>query len=167
MQHLKQQTQNCTSKFVNLSTENGKNLSEQLRAGFKTTIKWNIYRSEMTNQTKNNNLNQLTDTTFTKVNRLFALSFKNENNRTYFSKSYVPNTQIKNFNVLINGKRIFDTLRKNEEEKYEQIIELKRNNDYTTGNSLGYEYLSKHCKLIEIDLNKQIELENPDFEATS
>ena len=69
--------------------------------------------------------------------------------------------------MLINGKRFFDTLRKNEEETYEQIIELKRNNDYTAGNSLGYEYLSKHCKWIEIDLNKQIELENPDFEATS
>ena len=70
MQHLKQQTQNCTSKFVNLSTENDKNLSEQLRAGFKTTIKWNIYRSETTNQTKNNNLNHLTDPTFTKVKML-------------------------------------------------------------------------------------------------
>ena len=34
-------------------------LLEQLRTGFKRTIKWNIYGSEMTNQTKNNNLNYL------------------------------------------------------------------------------------------------------------
>ena len=38
-----------------------------------------------------------------------------------------------------------------------------RNNDYTTGNLLYYEYFSKHCKLIAIDLNKQIELDNSDL----
>ena len=71
---------------VTLSTENDKRLLEQLRTGFKRTIKWNKYRSEMTNQTKNNNLNYLIDPTFTKVNRLFVLSFENENNGTSFSK---------------------------------------------------------------------------------
>ena len=55
---------------VTLSTENDKTLLEQLRTGFKRTIKWNKYRSEMTNQTQNNNLNYLIDPTFTKVNRL-------------------------------------------------------------------------------------------------
>ena len=59
-------------------------LLEQLRTGFKRSIKWNKYRSEMTNQTQNNNLNYLTNPTFTKVNRLFVVSFENENNRTLF-----------------------------------------------------------------------------------
>ena len=45
----------------------------------------------MTHKTKNKNLNYLTDPTFTKVNRLFVLSFENENNRTSFSKYYSPN----------------------------------------------------------------------------
>ena len=76
---------------VTLSTENDKKLLEQFRTGFKRTIKWNNYRSEMTNQTKNANLNHLIDPTFTKVNRLFVLSFENENGRTSFSKYYVPN----------------------------------------------------------------------------
>ena len=58
----------------------------------------------MTNQAQNNNLNYLTDPILTKVNRLFVLSFENENDRRSFSKYYVPNVQIKNFNVLINGK---------------------------------------------------------------
>ena len=74
-----------------LSTENDKRLLEQLRTGFKITIKWNKGRSEMTNQTKNNNLNYLINPAFTKVNRLFVLSFENENDRTSFSKYYVPN----------------------------------------------------------------------------
>ena len=52
---------------------------------------------------------------------------------------------------------------KNGEETFEQIIEMGRNSDYTTGNLLDYEYFSKHCKLIAIDLSKQIELENPDL----
>ena len=58
---------------VTLSTENDKKLLEQLRTGFKRTIKWNKYRLEMTNQTKNNNLNYSIDPTFTKINRLFVL----------------------------------------------------------------------------------------------
>ena len=146
-----------------LSTKNDKKHLEQLRTGFKRTIKWKKYRSEITNQTKNNNLNYLIDPTFTKVNRLFVLSFENENDRTSFSKYYVPNVQIKDFNVLIDGKSFFDMPIKNEEETYEQIIEMGRNNDYTTGNLLDYEYFSKHYKLIAIDLSKQIELENPDL----
>ena len=65
--------------------------------------------------------------------------------------------------MLINGKSFFDMSIKNGEETYEQIIEMGRNNDYTTGNLLDYEYFSKHYKLIAIDLSKQIELENPDL----
>ena len=148
---------------VTLSTENDKKLLEQLRTGFKRTIKWNKYRSEMTNQTKNNNLNYLIDPTFTKVNRLFVLSFENENDRTSFSKYFVPNVQIKYFNVLIDEKSFFDMPIKNGEETYQQIIEMGRNNDYTTGNLLDYEYFSKHYKLIAIDLTKKIELENPNL----
>ena len=103
------------------------------------------------------------DPTFTKVNGLFVLSFENEDHRTSYLKYYVPNVQIKDFNVLIDGKSFFDMPIKNEEETYEQITEMGRNNDYTTGNLLNYEYFSKHYKLIAIDLSKQIELENHDF----
>ena len=118
----------------------------------------------MTNQTKNSDLSYLIDLTFTKANRLFVLSFENENDRTSFSKYYVPNVQIKDFNVLIDGKRFFDMPIKNDKETYEQIIELGKNNDHTTGNLLDYENFSKHYKLIAIDLDKQIELENPDLQ---
>ena len=52
---------------------------------------------------------------------------------------------------------------KNKEEAHKQIIKSGRNNDYTTGSLLDYEYFSKHYKLIAIDLTKQTELENPDL----
>ena len=100
---------------VTLSKENHTKLLEQLKSGFKRTIKWNKYRSQMTVQPQNNNLNYLIDPTFTNVNRLFVLSFQRitgENNTTKdrrdsFSHYYVPNVRIKDFNVLINGKKIF------------------------------------------------------------
>ena len=114
---------------ITLSTENDKRLLEQLRTEFKRTIKWNKYRSKMTNQSKNNNLNYLIDPTFTKVNRLFVLSFENENDRTSFSKYYVPNVQLKDFNVLIDEKSFFDMPIKNAEEICKQIIDMGRNND--------------------------------------
>ena len=60
----------------------------------------------MSNHTKNNNLNYLIDPAFTKVNRLFVSLFENEEDRTSFSKYYVPSVEIKDFNVLIDGKAL-------------------------------------------------------------
>ena len=117
----------------------------------------------MSNQTKNKNLNYLIDPAFTKVNRLFILSFENETDKTSFEMYYVPKIEMKDFNVLIDQKPFFGIPVKNKAEAYEQIIEMSKNNDYTTGNLLDYEYFSDHYKLIAIDLSKQIELENPDL----
>ena len=117
----------------------------------------------MSNQTKNNNLNYLIDPTFTNVNRLFVLTFENEDDRTSFSKYYLAKVDIKYFNVLIDEKPFFEIPVKNKEESYEVIIETSKNNDYTKGNLLNYEYFKDHYKLIAIDLSKQIESENPDF----
>ena len=69
---------------VTLSAENDNKLLEQLKTGFKRTIKWNKYRSEMSNNAKNNTLIYLIDPTFTIVNRLFALFFENEEDRVLF-----------------------------------------------------------------------------------
>ena len=92
----------------------------------------------MTNQTKTNHLNHLIDPGFIKVNRLFVLSFENEQDRTSFSKYYSPKVEIKDFNVLIDGKRFFDVPVRNEE-AYEKIISISKNNDYKTGNLVDYE----------------------------
>ena len=148
---------------VNLSAKNDNILLEQLKTGLKRTVKWNKYRSEMSNQTRNNNLNYLIDPTLTNVNRLFVLSFENEDDRTSFSKYYVPNVEIKDVNVLIDGKSFFEIPMKNKVEAYETIIEMSENNDYTIGNLLDYEYFKDNYKLIAIDLSKQTELENPDL----
>ena len=77
---------------VTLSKEIDIKLWEQLKSGFQKTIKWNKYRSQMTIQPQNNNLNYLIDPTFTNVDRLFVLSFTRNNagdNRGSFSHYYV------------------------------------------------------------------------------
>ena len=131
---------------VTLSTKDDNNFLEQLKSGFKRTIKWNKYRSEMTNQTKTNHLNHLIDPTFIKVNRLFVLSFENEEDRISFSKYYAPKVEIKDFNVLIDEKSFLDVPVKNKEEAYEKIMSISKNNDYTTGNLLDCEYFSNITK---------------------
>ena len=79
----------------------------------------------MTVEPQNNNLNYLIDPTFMNVNRLFVLSFPTNNNTDNwgsFSDYYVPNVEIKDFNILIDGKSFFDLSVKNEEENHEKII---------------------------------------------
>ena len=117
------------------------------------TIKWNKYRSQMTIQRQNNNLNYLIVPTFMNVNRLFVLTFptnNNTNSRYSFSNDYVPKVKINDFNVLIDRISFFDLPVKNEEEAYEKIIDM----------SNVFAYFKKHYKLIAIHLSKQTNLKD-------
>ena len=112
---------------VTSSKENDIKLLEQLKTRFKKTIKSNKYRSQMTIQPQNNNLNYLVDPTFTNVNILFVLSFSRNNNtdsRYSYSNYYVSNVEIKDFNVLIDEKRksFFDLPVKNKERAYKKLL---------------------------------------------
>ena len=150
---------------VTLSAENDNKLLEQLKSGFRITIKWNKYMLQMSNQHKNNNLNYLIDPTFSNVNRLFVLSFENEDDRTSYYKYYMPSVEIKDYNVLIDGNAFFELPVKNIEETYEKITQITDHSGYyTRGNLLDYDYFKEHYKLIAIDLSKRIELENKDIE---
>ena len=94
----------------------------------------------MANQTKTNNLKYLIEPKFNKVNKLFALSFENQVDRTSFSKYYKLKVEIKDFNVLIDEKSFFWCASKKQEETCDTIIEISKNSDYRTGNLLDYEY---------------------------
>ena len=145
---------------VTLSKDDEIKLLTNLKSGFKREIIWNKYRSQMTTEAANNNLNILIDPTFTNVNRLFVLAYwKDNNDRQSFSRFYLPNVMLKVFNVIIDKLAFFDLPIKTEEEAYEKIIDISRNNEYRTGNLLDYDYLKKHYELIAIDLSKQQVLE--------
>ena len=149
---------------VTLSKDDEIKLLTNLKSGFKREIIWNKYRSQMTTEAVNNNLNILIDPTFTNVNRLFVLAYQNADDRQSFSQFYLPRIMVKDFNVIIDKLSFFDLPIKTEEEAYEKIVDISRNNEYITGNLLDYDYFKKYYKLIAIDLSKQQVLqENEDL----
>ena len=117
----------------------------------------------MTIQPQSNNWNHSIDPKFTNANRLFVLSLTRNNagdNRDSFSDYYISNVEIKDFNILIDGKRFFDLPVKTEEEAYEKIIDMSNINDYTTGNLLDFGYFKENYKSIAIDLSKKTKLKD-------
>ena len=149
---------------VTLSKDDEIKLLTNLKSGFKREIIWNKYRSQMTTEAITNNLNILIDPTFTNVNRLFVLAYRNADVRQSFFQFYFPRVMVKDCSVIIDKLSFFSMPIKTEEEAYEKVIDISRNNECTTGNLLDYDYFKKHYKLIAIDLSKQQELqENEDL----
>ena len=103
----------------------------------------------MTTEAINNNLNILIDPTFTNVNRLFVLAYQTANDRQSYSQFYLPRVMVKDFNVISDKLVFFDLPIKTEEEAYEKIIDISRNNEYATGNLLDNDDFRKHYKLEE------------------
>ena len=67
---------------VTLSTQDNAKLLPQLKSGFKRTINWKKYLSKPEVLTQNPNLNHLVEPSFHGINRLFALAFENDTQRT-------------------------------------------------------------------------------------
>ena len=93
---------------VTLSTGDNAKLLQQLKSGFKRTINWNIYQSNIKKSDQNRYLNHLVDPSFQGVNRLFVLSFENENDRTSHSTYFLPKVKLKDYNVMTDNKNFFD-----------------------------------------------------------
>ena len=120
---------------VTFSINDNIKLSENIKQGFKITMSWNKYRSEIATQPKSNNLDYLIDPTFRNINRLFVLLLKNGNNdptRYSFDKYYMPLVEIKDFNVLIDNKPFFWAASKKTNEKHLKNL-LKRQEINFTG----------------------------------
>ena len=150
--------------IVTLSKDDEIKLLTNLKSGFTREIEWNKYRSQVSTEAINNNVNILIDPTFTNVNRLFVLAYQTADDRKSFSQFYLPRVMIKDYNVIIDKLAFFDLPIETEEEAYEKIIDISRNTEYKTGNLLDYDYFKNYYKLIAIDLSKQQVLqENEDL----
>ena len=67
----------------------------------------------------------------------------------------MPLVELKDSNALIDSKPFFDqTRKKKKQEAHEKLVEISRNNDYTTGNLLDYLYHKNYYKLIGVDLSR-------------
>ena len=69
-----------------------------------------------------------------------------------FDEYYMSLVEIKIFNALIDNKSIFDQPVKNKHKASKNLVEMLRNNGYTTGNLFDYLQNQKYYKLISIDL---------------
>ena len=98
---------------VALSTEDNAKLLPQLKSGFKRTISWNKYLAKPELLAQNANLNHLIEPSFQGVNRLFVLAFEDDAQRISNKRYYIPNVEIKDYNVMIDGKNFFDQPIKN------------------------------------------------------
>ena len=144
-----------------LSTEDNEKLLQQLRSGFKTVINWNKYLSRPALLAQSPNLNYLMDPSFQGVNRFFVLAFENDAQRKVHSSYYLPNLEIKNYNVMINGENFFDQPIKDNKvtcEDIKKVATVKRD-DYTTGCLLDYPYFRDNYKMIAVDLSRQQSLD--------
>ena len=82
----------------------------------------------MTTEAVNDNLNILIDPTFTNLNSLFVLVYQTADDRQSYSQFYLPKVMVKDYNVIIDKLAFFDLPIKAEEEAYEKIIDISRNN---------------------------------------
>ena len=142
---------------VTLSTEDNAKLLQQLKSNFKRKINWNKYESSVKTFAQNRYLNYLINPSFRGVNRLFVLSFENEDDRISHSMYYLPKVEIKDYNVMIDGRNVFDQPINSMNKTYENIrkIAAGKGDDYTTGCLLNYPYFKENYKMIAIDLSKQ------------
>ena len=97
---------------LTLSTQENTKLLQQLKSGSKRVINWNKYLSKPELFAQNPNFNHVVETSFQGVNRLFVLAFENDEQRKSHSDYYLPNVEIKDYNIVINGENFFDSTNK-------------------------------------------------------
>ena len=113
---------------------------------------------------KGKNIYELLSASFQGVKVLFVLAYfiatsdvNNEadikNNKKYF----LPRREIINYNVLIDGRNIYDQPINDLIKQYDEVrkVSTGKSDDYTTGCLLDYAYFKDNCRLIAVDLSKQ------------
>ena len=140
---------------VTLKTEDNTKLSKLLTEGFKRSIYWNEYEIIPEKRyNANDNIRRLID-----PNRLFVLTYINDNTSTVNShrKYFLPRIEIKNYNIEIDGRDIYDQRINDLIKQYNEVrkISTGQGDDYTTGCFLDFAYFKNNYRLIAADLSKQ------------
>ena len=120
------------------------------------TITWKKYLTKPELLARNANLNHLIEPSFQGINRRLVLAFENDDQKTNNKRYYIPNVEMKDYNIIIDGKIFFDQPLKNDKVTCENIrkIATGQGDDYTTGCLLEYTYFKKYYKMIAIDLSR-------------
>ena len=98
------------------------------------------------------------------VNRLFVMAYNRANGQSTRNgqrKYCLPRIDLDKYNVIIDGRNFYDNPVESDIEKYRELkkVMIGKEEDYTTGSLLDYNYFKKHYKLVAVDLSKQKELD--------
>ena len=150
--------------IVTLSTKDSANLAKQLNEGFKRSVYWNSYETKPAKVIeKGKNLYELLNASFQGVKRLFVLAYfiadggNDEAGIKSNKKYFLPRGEIKNYNVLIDGRNFYDQPINDLIKQYDEVrkVSTGHGNDYATASLLGYAYFKDNYKLIAVDLSKK------------
>ena len=136
---------NLSISVVTLSTQDNAKLLPQLKSTLKRTISQKyLAKPELLPQ--NPNINRLIEASFEVVNRLSILAFEYDAQRISKKRYYLPNEEIKDYNIMIDGKNFFDQPIKKGKVTYENIRKIARGqwDDCTTGRLLDYIYFKNY-----------------------
>ena len=147
-----------------MCTKDSANLTKQLNEGFKRSAYWNSYETRPAKVVeRGKNIYELLNVSFQGVKRLFVLAYfiadggndeaGIKNNKKYF----LPRGEIKNYNVLIDGRNFYDQPINDLIKQYDEIRKVSTGygDDYTTECLLDYAYFKDNYKLIAVHLRKQ------------
>ena len=109
---------------VTLPTQGNAKLLLQLKSDFKRTVSWNIYQSKKSRDRQNRYLDYLITPRFQGVNRLFVLLLENEDARTTSTGYYFLKVEIKDDNVKIHGRNVYDQPINGDVRTYENIKKI-------------------------------------------
>ena len=150
--------------IVTLSTKDSANLTKQLNEGFKGSVYLNSYEAKPAKVIrKRKNLYELLNASFQGVKRLFVLAYfiadggNDEAGIKSNKKYFLPRGEIKNYNVLIDGRNFYDQPINDIIKQYDEVRKVSTGygDDYTTGCLLDYAYFKDNYRLIAVDLSKQ------------
>ena len=158
--------------IVTLSTKDSTNLAKQLNEGFKRSVYWNSYETKPAKVIEQGkNLYELLNASFQGVKRLFVLAYSIANGGhdeagIKDKKYFLPRGEIKNYNVLIDGRNFYDQPINDLIKQYDEIRKLSTGygDDYATGCLLDYAYFKDNYRLMAVDGSKQKALD-PDPRA--
>ena len=135
---------------VTLKTEDNAKLSKLLNEGFKRSIYWNKYTISLKNYPQNGNIRERLDVSLQRVSKLFVLAYQRRDddnyvNETAFNKYFPPKMKIKNYNIEIDGRNLYDQVINDSIKQYSEVrkISTRQSDDYTTGCLLDFASFEK------------------------
>ena len=155
---------------VTLNTEINNKLVGLLSEGFERLVTWNKYKSKIgtvatvTAEGRNTNTKRIVlDTSFQGVSRLFVTGFdnnsvkRNSDDAQSHKKYYLRRIEIKNYNVLIDGRNFHDQNVNDSITRYTELLQFttERLEDYSTRSLIDYNYYNKDYNIATIDLSHQ------------